>query len=967
MKHRNYSSKGHMKIPNRIRIFFLLTVSLWLVATLSFGQGVGKIIGKVVDGQNGEPLIGTNVIIEGTSMGAAVDIEGNFTIPNVPVGSYTLMGSMIGYSVTKISDVEVTAGDVTRIDFSMKAEVLESDEEVVVTAKALKNTDAALLADRQKAISVSDAISSEQISRSGGGDAADAMSRVTGASVVDGKYVYIRGLGERYSSTMLNGASLPSPDPNRKAVQMDIFPAGLLDNIVTSKTFSPDKPGDFTGGSVDISTKSFPEQLSVKFSTSTSYNGKTRGDTYLTSPGGDTDWLGMDDGFRDVPDPLADPDVVIPDVSEARRDEAKANQLSELSKAFNGNMAPNTDDAPLNSSYSLSYGNQVQMMGRPLGILGSLNYSRNYSAYDDGTTGRWSLNDAEADALNNDYLFTDIKGTDTVQWGTLVNLAYKLTPEHQIIANHMYNRSGESEARYQFGTYPRDLNPDDVYETRTLKYTERKLSAFQFRGEHFLDNMLDAKVEWKSSFTNSSQDEPDLRFFTNSYRAVELPDGSTFVDYKIQPSLYSLPTRYYRSLDEDNQDVKLDITLPFKQWDDLKSSFKFGAAQMRKDRSYTERVFEFDQDEIDYEGDPDSFFAEESMGMLFQDDWGRYRFGNYVIDRTEPSGTYDGEQTVTAGYAMVDMPLSTQLRLITGLRVEDTEMDVASQDTSKAAGNISESDLLPSVNVIYSLLENMNIRLAYGKTLARPTLRELAPYSSFDFVGDFIYTGNPDLERTTIDNYDFRWEWFARPGEIYAVSFFYKNFQNPIEKSIINNNGEIKYQNVSEARVYGAEFELRKNLDQLHSVLNHVHFGGNFSLVKSFVDIPEEEMVFRRAYDPDADNTREFQGQSPYVINLEVGYDNPGTSTTINVLYNVFGERLSEVSLGGVPDIYEQPRHALDVIASQKIWWGLGLKFSAKNILDAEYKKEHEFKGNSFTYQSYQKGPSFSLGLSYQL
>lgn len=948
-------------------LLLLSLIGFLFMIGLAQANGSGRISGRLVDAESGDPMIGANVILEGTTMGAACDIEGNYLIRHVPAGTYNLIATMIGYATTRVENVVITEDtELITFNLTLKPDVIES-EDVIVTAKAAKNSDAALLADRQKATSVSDAISAEQISRSGGGDAADAMSRVTGASVVDGKYVYIRGLGERYSSTLLNGAALPSPDPNRKAVQMDIFPAGLLDNIVTSKTFTPDKAGDFTGGSVDISTKAFPEKLNVKVSTSSSYNTKSSDSDYLSYAGGDQDWLGMDDGFRNVPDPLADPNVVIPTIGASRRDAEQAEELSRLSKSFNNIMAPSQENLPMNSNFSLSYGNQVSLLGGPLGILGSLTYGRSYSAYDDGTVGRWSLNDASADALNNDYLFTDNKGSSTAQWGTLVNLAYKFTTAHQIAMNHMYNRSGTSEARYQYGAYPRDLSEGNVYETRTLKYTERMLSSFQVRGEHYLESIFGAKLNWKTSFTNSAQDEPDLRFFTNSYKDIELPDGSIYRDYKIQPSLYQLPTRYYRNLDEDNQDYKLDVEIPFQQWAELKSKLKLGGAFLKKERDYTERVYEFDQDEVEYEGDPELFFSQENMGLLYQDAYGRYRFGNYVVDRTEESGTYGGEQTIAAGYGMIDMPLTSQLRVIAGARYEATDLSVTSADTSKIAGDIQEDDILPSFNLIFSLMDNMNLRLAYGKTLARPTLRELAPYSSFDFVGDFIYTGNPELKRTLIDNYDFRWEWFARPGEIYAVSFFYKKFENPIEKAIINNNGEIKFQNVDEANVYGAEFEVRKRLDQIHSRLSKIEVGGNLSLIKSFVDIPAEELVFIHAYDPNADDQRPFQGQSEYVLNLEASYDNPGTSTKLAVIYNVFGERLSEVSLGGAPDIYEQPRHSLDFTASQALWNGISMKFSAKNLLDAEFKKEHTYKGQSFVYQSYKTGQSFSLGLSYNM
>ncbi|MDX1740195.1 MAG: carboxypeptidase-like regulatory domain-containing protein, partial [Rhodothermales bacterium] len=271
----------------------------------------GTIVGVLVDAENGETLIGANVLIEGTTIGSTTDLDGRYTVASVPTGLHDLVFSYIGYTSQIIRNVEVLAGETTRIDLALSPEAIGMGE-VVVEARALRNNESVLLRDRQKALAVSDAISAETISRSGSGDAASAMTKVTGASVVGGRYVYIRGLGDRYSSTHLNGSELPSADPDKKAFQLDMFPASLLDNIVTTKTFTPDKPGNFSGGLVNVGTKTFPEDLNVQLSVSTTYNTQTSGDDYLTYSGSDTDWLGFDSGLREIPDVLKNPDVQIP-------------------------------------------------------------------------------------------------------------------------------------------------------------------------------------------------------------------------------------------------------------------------------------------------------------------------------------------------------------------------------------------------------------------------------------------------------------------------------------------------------------------------------------------------------------------------------------------------------------------------------------------------------------------------------
>ncbi|MCB2205428.1 TonB-dependent receptor [bacterium] len=944
----------------------LLTL-LILFATSVSAQNTGKVRGTLVDAANGEGLIGANIIIEGMSLGAAADIYGNFTIEPVPPGTYTIHASMIGYAKKTVTGVVVKAGETTKLEMTLAPEAFEM-QEVVVEAKLLTNNEAGLLKDRQKAASISDAISAEDISRSGSGDAAAAMNKVTGASTVDGKYIYIRGLGERYTSTQLNGAEVPSADPNRRAVQLDLFPASFLENLVTTKTFTPDKPGNYTGGSVNISTKSFPDKLTLSLSSSTSWNSQTTGSgSFLTYAGGATDWLGFDDGTRAIPDALQDPNVEIPDLSFAFTDEEKAMQLDSYSKSFNSTMAPTRTTAPVNQSYALSFGNQYDVLGQAFGFLGSLTYSRQYSQYTNGEVGRYQLTGHvdDVDELTNDYMFTDQKGNDEVLWGGLLNMSYKLGQAHEMGFNVIYNRSADNTARYLSGSFPRDLTGNATYETRNLHYVERELQTYQLRGKHHFDALGGLNVEWIGSMSSNAQDEPDVRYFTDNYTIRER-NGVTDTIYTIRPSIYPIPSRYYRNLVEDNNSFNIDMDMPFQQWNGLAAKVKFGGAYLNKERTFTERRFDFGQDAIRYDGDAADFFNPANVGILPDQSTEQFfRFGNYVIDATSLSNNYGGTQDIYAGYMMIDLPIFNDFRLIGGARYETTKMDVASMDTSLTRGQLDNQDLLPSVNLLYNVSERMNLRAAYGKTLARPTFRELAPYASFNFVNDFTFIGNADLERTLIDNYDLRWEWFVRPGEILAVSGFYKSFSNPIERVIKNVNGEIEYQNVSEARVYGIEFEFRKRLDEIADFLNYFYIGTNFTWTKSVVDISQDELDVIRAVNPYADGTRELQGQSPYLFNVNLAYQNYDQGTSVSLFYNVFGERLSAVALGGTPNVYEQPRAMLDFIASQRLFWGFTAKFSAKNLLDEAVRHVHHFEGTDYVYSSFNTGRNFSFGISY--
>ena len=944
-------------------------LSFSLLASTAVAQSArtGSITGNVVDSETGETLIGANVVLEGTIVGATTDLDGEYTIRPVEPGTYHLVFSYIGYTSVTVTDVVVTEGEATIVDLSLTPGAIGL-EEVVVAARALENTDASLLKQRQKAAAVSDAISAEAIGRSGSSTAADAMEKVTGVSVVGGKYVYVRGLGDRYMNTQLNGATLPSADPDRNSVPLDLFPANLLDNIVTSKTFTPDKPGSFSGGSVNIGTKAFPDDFTVSFSSSISYKGNIRpGSDFLSYEDGSAGWLGNNGGTHTLPEVFNNPNLDIPNIGNAFTDAAAAQELDQLSRAFNGVMAPARLSAPINQSYSFSLGNQLPVFGRPLGVIASLSYSRNVREYENGSTARYTLTSSSAEELNNDFLFTDQRGTDEVLWGTLVNASYKPHPKHELGFNYMNNRSGESTARYQYGAFPRDLESDAVYETRTLQYVSREMDSYQTRGKHVLFGDSGLKIEWTGSVTNTLQDEPDLRFFTNDY----LPEEGDETYYSISPAIYPVPTRYFRTMEEDLQSGALDASLPFRQWRGLSAQVKAGGSFERKTRAFRERRFEFRQDKVRYDGDPVGFFAEHT-GLSEEASTARFfRFGNYILDVTQPSSSYDGDQDIAAGYLMLDIPLTRRLRAVGGLRVETTDMVVTSADSLLDQGVIDTQDVLPSMNLVYEIRDNMNVRLAQGRTLARPNFREIAPYASFSFIGDYIYLGNPELERSLIDNYDIRWEWFTRPGEILAVSGFYKYFRNPIERAIdpraAASSPNVKFQNTDHAAVYGVEIEARKNLDQLAGFLRFVQAGANISFVRSRVAIEPSELELIRALRPDAADTRPLQGQSPYVVNLDLTYDNPEIGATASAYYNVFGRRLDRVAAGGTPNIFERPRHIVDLTVKKDLWFNFSIKGSAKNLLNQKTVFAHTYQSHDFIAESYSFGRSFSLGLSYAL
>lgn len=939
----------------------LAAVLSLFVSVGAFAQ-LGTVTGVVVDDASGETLIGVNVQIEGTFTGTSTDLDGRYTIANLQPGLYNLIFSYIGFAQQTVQNVEIHSDRLTRLDVVLSEET-EFLDEVVVEARSIRNNEAALLKDRQKAFAVSDAISSEAISRSGGSNAADAMSKVTGASVVGGKYVYVRGLGERYASTHMNGVEMPTADPDKKAVQFDLFPANLVENIVTLKTFTPDKPGNFSGGLVDIGTKSFPEELDIRLSISSAVNSETHfGSDFIAGPTGNLDWLAIDDGLRSLPNVLDQADLVIPSAARARRDAELAQQLDAVSKSFNSVMAPLAATAPMNYSYSFSVGNQKNLVSRPLGFVVGLTYGRNSSYYEGGTTGRYSFSGTQ---LNSDLLLADKQGSQEVSWGGIANLTYQFAQTHELGLNTMYTRAGESSARLQVGTWPKELgdDPNSIRTNRYLAYTEREVYSGQLRGKHYLPGLLKTTIEWTGAYARTLQDEPDRRYFASTERVI----GSNTV-LSASSSGFQDPSRYFRRLEEDSYNGKLDISIPFKQWAGQSAKIKLGGALQQANRDFAERIFAVRPSAaVTFTGDEAAFFSQENMGIVaFDTTRGTYTFGNVIADDSKQRNNYTGERMIDAGYAMLEVPLVGGLKMVGGIRVERTDISVTSADTTLDVGRIEETDLLPSVNLVYALSDQVNVRAAATKTLARPTFREIAPFASFDFTAGDFRIGNPNLERTSITNYDVRVEYFPGVGEIVAVSGFYKDLENPIEEAIIGGtNGQLQYQNVGHATVLGLEVELRKSLAFVSGALAPFAVGVNSSFVTSKVDVPETELETRRAINPDASSTRELQGQSPYLVNADLSYTNIQSGTNVGVYFNVFGRRLSNVSLGGTPDVFERPRPVLDMTFSQSLRSRWTIKASAKNLLDSPFRQTHRFEGEDYVYQEYRYGRSFSLGFSF--
>ena len=979
-----------------------LLALLGLGAPLALAQ-TGTLAGTVLDGDLGETLPTANVFISAIEKGAATDFDGNYTIREVPAGVYDVRYSFAGYETQVVSGVTIAAGQTTEINVTLSAG--QTLDEVVVSAEEIieANTEIGLLRLRAKAPQMSDAISAASISASGSSDAGDAMERVTGASVQGGKYVLVRGLGDRYANTQLNGSTLPTADPDRRAVQFDLFPSEFLENITTLKTFTPDKPGSFSGGLVDINTKSFPAEFTASVSASSGLSTQVQpGTSVLVDPAAGVSMFGTADRL-DIPDALlgdapfplvSSSEIVNPDTEQgqARLGAIKANEA--LVDFFSARgVAPVAGSADPAVSLSASVGDRLRLFGNDLGFILGGTLDRGTGSYDAGVVGRYdTVGEAGLPRLRQRRL--DQRSTVESSLGGIANVTYRLGGLNEVGLNTLFSRSAESEARVISGAAPLPIGSegDPITVTdRVTGYTQRDLASAQLRGRHTLPALAGLDAEWRANYAVTSIDEPDLRFFANAN--LEGQNGGD--ELVVGGASLNNTLHFFRESSEDLGGLALDLTLPSRALAGLPVLVKVGGLYETTRRDFRERRFEVLSQGLQLLGEDaagvGSLFSQENSGVVRvtppnpRDPQSRstYVIGNRLVDNTQPNNQYDGALGVTAGYAMVEFPLVDNLRVIGGARYERTDLSIdvvdrvtgepVNADDPTLSGRIQENDVLPSLNLVYAIQSDMNIRAAATRTLARPTFREIAPFAAFDFATDGPLAGNPDLDRTLITNLDLRWEWFNRPGSVFAVSGYYKFLDRPIERVIIDNeNGLQEFQNVDEATILGAEIEARQALGTFLDapVLRDLSVGGNLTLTQSEITIAGDELAERRLINPEASDRRALQGQSPFLVNLDLAYGNERAGTSAGLYLNVFGRRLSRV---GVPDVYENPSPQLDFVASQKVLDQFKVKLSVKNLLNADLEEVYDFPeaslaaigGQEAIYQSYARGTSFSLGLSF--
>lgn len=884
------------------RLSFLLPAVIPALLGAQDALPTGRIVGRVLDGKTGTGLSDVGVQVVGTTGGTMTGVDGRFTLPQVRAGTVTLQARRIGYTPKTITGIILAPGASLEQNIALETVTLQLTAQVV-TAAAERGTVSEALDAQRNATGIVNAVTAEQIAKSPDSDAAQAVQRVSGVTVQDGRYVFVRGLGERYTSTSLNGARIPSPEPERKVVPLDLFPSNLLQSVTTSKTFTPDQPGDFSGALVDLKTREFPARRQTSYSATIGHNSLVTGRTVLGAPREGMDWLGFGGGARALPSPVA----AAGDFSGSY----SPDEYGRIARSFRDTWSVRNRTGAPNGSASVSIGGNDPIAGRRIGYVGALTYS---------LASEVRANEVRAFAVPTPSggtsevdRFQGSTGRESALWGGLLNLGTLVGNANRLSWNNTYTRGADNEARYEEGF---DENTALPLQIQRLRYVQRSVWSSQLAGEH--EPSVNHRLQWQLTGSGVTRVEPDR---SEVVYAIDSPGGTPFLFGSNEGAVRTFGdlTEYSYSGGADYHfrfgglssphALKIGGLFRYTERDARNSSYSVQASLSRADRERPpEEIF-------------DGRFAQPGSNV-------------FRVVALSQGGSYRASDVLGAGYAMLEYQLTDRLRAITGARLESQGLQVTAQPLFGAAVRVNPTyiDVLPAAALTLRLTDAQNLRFSLSQTLARPEYREIVPIASRDVIGGEQFRGNPALRRTLIQNADVRWEWYPDIGEVLSVGVFAKRFQDPIERVYRGTSGTrvTTFENASGARNYGAELEVRKDLGFLGAALSPFTAFSNLTVMRSSIDL-------RNVGAGSVASDRAMVGQAPYVVNTGLTYALADRGLSATALYNVVGRRIYAASLLPLPSVYEESRNVIDLSFRFPVSGGLSGRLDAKNILDAPY------------------------------
>lgn len=905
-------------------------------------QGEGIVNVQVISAETKKPVKDVQVFLSGSKQKLRTDEQGRITAA-APAGSYSVSLLHSAYSSQTQDDVKIENAQTTDLSFKLTPAGVELAEYVVLEPH-LAGTVASIIEEQRKSTAVATVIGAEQFSRAGDGDAASALRRASGLTLVGGQFIFIRGLGERFSTTLVNGAAIPSPDATRRVVPLDLFPTNILESVMVQKTYSPDRPAEFAGGTVELRTRGIPDAFFFNLNLQTGMNDNTTFQDGLTYKGGGTDFTSYDDGARALPGSIADATQngeKIQPVTPLNPHGVPPAQLEKLGEDLSGVWDVDKKKRGPDAGIQGSMGDSFSLGDFILGYIAAAGWkqelrkqnevNREFAAADTSDGSLRKVQDFDMQRSLREVQLTGYAATE---------LQYKDT--HRVFAKTMFLRQAFDEARVTQGFTDAETSP--IRRTR-LKFFSNQLLMNQVGGEHQFDWLKDLSISWLYTNATANRDEPktrDYRYDSN------IDTGAYFFSQRAD----SNQTMYSDLVDKD-QSWRVDGKLPFQLLTNHKVTLSSGFIAQKKNRDSNIQRFSYfrfgpDASNPDVYGQPslESILRPEHIGAN----------GYQLRDVTRPSDRYTASQNLFSYYGKMDWMLYDRVNISGGLRWEDNNqrVDTVSLNNRPTTAGLNRVDMLPSVTATLFLTDKQQLRAGFSQTLSRPDFRELSSAPFTDINTNQETVGNPNLKQAAITNWDARWEYYLSPTENIFAGLFWKDLTNPVELIAVQGTAGLNtYQNTDKAKVYGIELELLKKLDFINPLLQNFYIGGNYTLSASNVILTPENLTAQTT------NDRPLQGHSAQIFNFQIGYDNPAWKTQATLLYNVSSKRIMAAGVLGAPDKYEQPVHQLDFVLSQNLYKGLSMQASMQNLLDSEIRIT---QGDEITRQ-FRRGRFFNLSV----
>lgn len=936
----------------------LLNLAFFLTTSFLYAQ-TGFVTGVILDADSKEALIGATIKLRGTgdyAAGSMTNLDGFFNIRNVPAGTYSATVSYTGYEDMVLNDIVVKSEEKCTLDVVMSMSPFVFSE-VTITEYRKTNTVAAVLLEVKQAKQVVSGVSNQQIAKSQDNNAAQVMQRVPGITIVDNRFVMVRGLSERYNNVMINNVTAPSTEVDKRTFSFDLISSNVLDRMLIYKSGSADLPGDFAGGVIKLFTIDEVDKNFTKINLGLGYRDNTTGRAFYQSEGSPTDFLGFDSGFRQLPGNFPN--------SRTLQSSARNAQIrQDAAHSLPNNWVANRGTALPDYSVGLSFGRNMTVGGKRLTAVNAINYSTNYQHYVRDFYRYFEWEDRAQPILVR-FQYDDDVYEKQNRISILSNWKLRLNDRSTISFKNLFNQIGENETILRNG-FDFLQRPDDDLKNYLLGYRSRSIYTGQFEGTHELSPSR--TLHWVAGGSFLRELEPDLRRF-RTFR----PQGRSDQNFTMQlpPSSNLFETgRYYGKMFEVTGNHGLDYTWTLNPNDTKKTKINSGYYADYRYREFTSRYFSYLYPGF-FNPTVGQELAMQPLDRIFSNENIRTRDGFVIEEGTRPIDAYNASSLTAAGYASADVPWRS-MDLSFGVR---GEYNIQQINSNNDFGPVEVSNpvfsVLPFLNAGYNLTESSLLRLAYSRTVNRPEFRELAPFLFYDYRLEAGRVGNPDLRTASINNVDLRYEIYPRVGETVSIGAFYKYFNDPIEnKTIISTEQpNFTYINADFAQNYGIEVELRKSFRGVtgSAFLDNFSVNANASLIRSKVDLGTTVGGVQ-------DRVRPLQGQSPYIVNLGVYYDQQNLGLLGSVVYNVFGDRIFSVGDVLFPTIYERSRHSLDVTLTKRVGERMSYKLGVQNVLDAPFRffqdsdrNEKITDGSDDPIFTFRRGRLVSLSLTYDL